>query len=118
MSRERGTTVELLDYKKLAAVCEEHGLTKPSYGTNGLLRRVDGAVVVLSSEGVGPLEVREGMAGIDTEWASDWGYLPVEAVEACRTGETADLADHIRTFGSRLDVNHWQWADWAKGGDR
>jgi len=45
---------------------------------------------------------------------TEWQYLPLEVAEACRTGERVDLADHIRTFGSRLDVNHWHWYQWAR----
>ena len=115
MTRRRGVTVELLDYTKLAKACADHGLAAPSYSTNGLLRRKsDGQPVIISYEGVGPRETRPGMAGLDTEWR-EWQFLPLAAVEACRTGEEQDLADLIRTFGSRLDVNHLNWYEWAGG---
>jgi hypothetical protein len=115
MTRPRGTTVEVLDYTKLAAACDEHAVNRPSYGTNGLLRKADGsAAVVISSEGVCSAKMPEpGMVYLDTEWCAEWQALPLEAVEACRTGETRDLADLIRTFGYRLDVNHLQWREWA-----
>lgn len=116
MSRERGTTVEVLDYDKLAAACKEHGLARPRYAANGLLRRPDGAAVVISSEGVGGTLLVPGKVSLDTE-AYDWQFLPLEAAEACRTGETEDLAVLIRTFGSRLDVNHLNWVLWARGED-
>lgn len=67
-----------------------------------------GKVYVICTEGVGwevtsdrPLFV-DSMAG---------GYeLPLAAVMAAASlGKTVDLADHIRTFGSRLDSNHYQW---------
>ena len=38
---------------------------------------------------------------------------PIEVAEACRTGESIDLADLIRSFGDRLEVNHLNWYEWA-----
>jgi hypothetical protein len=35
--------------------------------------------------------------------------LPWSVIDQCRTGEPIDLADHIRTFGYRLDNNHAIW---------
>jgi hypothetical protein len=35
--------------------------------------------------------------------------LPWSVIDQCRTGEPIDLADHIRTFGARLDNNHAIW---------
>ena len=113
MSRERGVEVEVLDYEKLAAACHEYGLAAPSYSGNAILRRRDGAAVVISYEGVANTELREGMVCVTTMF-TEWQYLPLEVAEACRTGERVDLADHIRTFGSRLDVNHWHWYQWAE----
>jgi len=113
-TRKRGITVEILDYDKLTAACKEHGIAELSYMTNGLLRRIDGAAVVISSEGVCESTVIEDRVYLDTiVWFGPWQSLPRNAVEACLTGETRDLADHIRTFGSRLDVNVMVWQEWA-----
>lgn len=112
MPRTRGVTVELLDHDKLTEACKTHGLARPSLTGNALLRNTTGEAVVLSYEGVAGKESRPGMAVVDT-MSHDWEYLPIEAVEACRTGETEDLADFIRTFGDRLNANHWHWHSWA-----
>lgn len=113
MTRQRGITVEVLDYTKLAAACALHNLAEPSYGGNAILRRPsDGAAVVLSYEGVGATKIAPGVMYLDTQW-SEWQCLPVAVVEACRTGEEQDLADFIRTFGDRLNVNHYRWYEWA-----
>lgn len=111
----RAVPVEILDYKLLEAACKEHGLAEPSYGGNGIIRRrIDGAPVIISTEGVCSTNIVEGMVALDTQWFDDWQYLPIEAAEACRTGEIVDLSQHIRVFGSRLDINVADWAAWAK----
>jgi hypothetical protein len=118
VTRRRGTTVEVLDYEKLTAACIEHGLRPLSFTGNALLRRLDGgAAVVVSYEGVVSTKITMGKVYLDTQ-NYDWECLPIEAVEACRTGESIDLADHIRTFGSRLDVNHLLLVEWAEGETR
>ena len=113
-SRKRGVTVELLDYELLVLACRKNGISVPSYMANGILRRLDGgAAVIISSEGVASTKIQMGMIYLDTESWDGPEYLPIDDVEECRTGETKDLADHIRTFGSRLDVNHWDWSRWV-----
>lgn len=113
MTRKQGVTVELLDYDLLAAACIEHHISAPAYMENGLLRRLDGgAAVIVSSEGVGSRKITLGMVYLDTD-AFKWQCLPLAAVEACRTGVNEDLSTHIRTFGSRLDGNHYEWFTWA-----
>jgi hypothetical protein len=114
MTRQRGIEVEMLDYAKLEAACKEHGIAAPSYGTNGLLRRLDGgAAVVISSEGVSASKLLTGRVYLDTEW-HEWQSLPLDAVEACRNGVNKDLADLIRVFGSRLESNFYLWREWAQ----
>lgn len=43
------------------------------------------------------------------------GRLPIYsgAVDELLTGEVVNLADHIRTFGDRLETNFWLWYDCA-----
>lgn len=115
MTRNKtGLMVELLDYEKLATACAGHGIAEPSFGSNAILRRVsDGQPVVISSEGVSSTKIEAGVAYLDTQ-AFDWQCLPIGELEACRTGESIDLADHVRTFGSRLDANVSSWSAWAK----
>lgn len=117
MTRQRGILVEKLDHQKLAAAAKKHGLAELSYSTNGLLRRADGLAVIISSEGVCEKPRLRGVIYLDTQHFKDWESLPIEAVEPCLTGEMVDLADHIRTFGSRLDVNVLVWQEWARGED-
>jgi hypothetical protein len=114
MTRRRGIEVEMLDYEKLQAACKAEGIAPPGYGTNGILRRLDGgAAVIVSSEGVGSTKILIGRIFLDTEW-HEWQSLPLDVAEACRNGETRDLADLIRTFGSRLESNHYAWVQWAE----
>ena len=35
--------------------------------------------------------------------------LSVDVIKSCLSGETADIADFVRTFGARLDNNVWTW---------
>jgi hypothetical protein len=113
MTRQRGVTVEMLDHDKLVAACKAEGIAAPGYSTNGLLRRLDGgAAVIISSEGVSASAILMGRVYLDTE-TFEWQSLPLDVAESCRNGETQDLADLIRTFGSRLESNHYAWFQWA-----
>lgn len=114
MTRRRGILVEKLDYERLNEACVNAGIGSLSYHDNALLRRLDGgAAVVISSEGVSDSKIRMGVVYLDTQ-SFEWQHLPLDVVESCLTGETEDLADHIRTFGSRLDVNVLVWQEWAE----
>jgi hypothetical protein len=35
--------------------------------------------------------------------------LSVGVIKSCLSGDTADIADFVRTFGQRLDSNVWLW---------
>jgi len=35
--------------------------------------------------------------------------VSINDIHECVTGESIDLADHVRIFGDRLDVNHDDW---------
>jgi len=39
--------------------------------------------------------------------------LGFDQVQSALTGESMDLSEFIRTFGNRLDSNHWGWHNWA-----
>jgi len=111
--RPTGVTLDVLDYDALALLCRKHGLRPPGYTGNGIIRNRAGHAVVLSTEGVGITEQRPGLISLDTQ-AFEWEWLPLDEVKACATGSTVDLADHIRSFGSRLEVNFSTWYDWAQ----
>lgn len=115
MARTRGYIVELLDHDKLSAACAALGIGAPSFFGNAVAQNPDGVIAVISTEGVSKItDVPDGHVCVDTQ-SFEWQYLPIEVVNECRTGETVDLADHIRTFGSRLDVNHLVWREWIDG---
>jgi hypothetical protein len=71
----------------------------------------DRKVVVVCPEGVGRTCDERGMVEIDlihknsimTGWFDLYGDRLAEMV----TGETVDLADHVRSFGDRLESNFW-----------
>jgi hypothetical protein len=66
---------------------------KDKYGLETALavRESDGANFLVNFEGVG------------------YSIPGTEAVKLDAIGEPVDLADWIRTFGARLDSNHWHW---------
>jgi len=113
-NRPRGVMVENLDHTKLSEACLEAVIGPLSYSSNALLRGADGSAVVLSYEGVCESKTIPGRVYLDTQNV-EWQTLPLDIVEACRTGEETDLADHIRTFGDRLDSNHYLWFRYAGG---
>jgi len=78
--RERGCTVQPVAQK------DKYGLE-----TALAMRESDGAYFLVNYEGVG--------YQIDGN----------EKVKLDEIGEPVDLADWIRTFGDRLDSNHWHW---------
>lgn len=67
---------------------------------------------LICTEGVG--WVADGYNLINIRFAHGFtgeARLPIYegAVEGMLTGETVELADHIRTFGDRLESNFWLW---------
>lgn len=40
--------------------------------------------------------------------------LSVDVIKSCLSGDTADIADFVRTFGARLDNNVWTWQNQMK----
>lgn len=98
MSRNRGTVVRTLTLPD----------GKPAPIMRYALGTVGSDVYVICSEGVGwritedsPLYVQSMSGGYELSLA--------EVFTASVHGTDVDLADHIRTFGSRLDSNHYEW---------
>jgi hypothetical protein len=97
--RKRGITVRTFD--------ASNGTERPMM-TYALAHGPDGRNYVICSEGVGwevttdePLYVQTFSGGYELSLA--------EVFTASAHGTDVDLADHIRTFGSRLDSNHYMW---------
>ena len=126
-TRRRGATATVLDREMLLVAAREQfpsqypdfaeeagGLTHGP-GHQMLLETADGLAVV-NSEGVGNGTV-DGTISLHFSYGFTWTpvTLTVEQVEAAKTSETIDLADGIRTFGDRLDSNHFLWWSRATG---
>ncbi|MGA7204500.1 MAG: hypothetical protein WBX27_07735 [Specibacter sp.] len=66
---------------------------------------------VVNGEGVGGVADEDGRVEVHFSYGFTW--LPVrltlEKIGTAAGDERVDLADGIRTFGSRLDVNHSLW---------
>jgi len=82
-----------------------------AYGEQLLLETIDGWSVV-GTEGVGTVE-KDGKidicATIEKSFYVEQHSVPIDAVRALATGEKRDLADHVRRFGSRLEMNFHLW---------
>lgn len=70
-----------------------------------------GEVAIVNGEGVGNIADENG--NIEVWFAKGFQYVPLELsleeVAGTVTDEKIDLADGIRTFGARLDSNHYTW---------
>jgi hypothetical protein len=124
--RERGTMLDLIDTQKLQEICRgifnlQYG--EESAGKNQLTIWKDIAIardgkaketyydrdtVLICSEGVGWTVEERGLILVPT---GDSGGICVsgEVLQSLKTGEQIDLADHIRTFGDRLENNFDLW---------
>lgn len=119
-NRQRGAIATVLDQSILAK--HANGQAK-SLGDDGsllfqagpgpqmLLDTEDGPAVI-NSEGVGHT-LKDGTITTYLHYGMSLMpiTLPLAAIESAKTSEKIDIADGIRTFGSRLDVNHHLWFD-------
>lgn len=116
VNRARGAIGTVLDKDLLLAAVarqimnpQDRAWSTLAFDLNVLVETPAGYAVV-TSEGVGHSE-REGTVGIETLFGT-YGVpvqVPVSELLECRTDTTADLADVIRTFGTRLENNFWTW---------
>lgn len=136
MSRPHGVTVELIDlqqhevYATDAARSEgmigEAQRLQFAYGPYALMRCTDGDVWLVCSEGVGwpvdgevKVDLYSHTEDDESRMVSFSAYptvtiaLSLHDLQNSVTGETADLADHVRVFGDRLDRNVWSLYDRA-----
>lgn len=126
-ARPRGVLLTLLDTDAILAELppSEDG-RKPSLGFTpyAYAEAPDGDVYVICSEGVGWLVPNDGLEldiylnlpgfiAVFPEWRVT--LSPTEVREYA-TGETVDLADHVRQFGARLESNFWGWYRRLSGG--
>lgn len=121
-TRERGALVTVLDPERLLeagrkAYVETFRGADPKLLHNGPLPQMlllvdDGTPAVVNGEGVGEV-ARAGYIGVTFSNGFSWFPLAlrVEALGGLATEERVDLAEGIRTFGSRLDGNHHLWRE-------
>lgn len=100
MARTRGITVRTLDMSDAAE--------RPVYGY-ALGRGNDGKTYVICTEGVGWEVTPDRPLFVDT-WSGGYDMPLSEVVDRAAHGEDVDLADHVRTFGSRLESNFHMWS--------
>jgi len=76
----------------------------------------DNIYALVCDEGVGWEQQDRSLINVPTNVGSLGLYngsvkMSVGLIKSCLTGETADIADFVRTFGSRLDNNVALWQD-------
>lgn len=84
--------------------------------TNGPLPQMLFAVdrgngCVVNGEGVGAIANEDDQIEVHFSYGMTWVpvLMPMSKINDAATEERIDLAEGIRTFGSRLDVNHLRW---------
>lgn len=125
-NRQRGALGYVLDTDKLTAVLRRvTGIdTAQAWGNPVLVYGEDKSWAVVNTEGVGgKADDYDSPARVWFDRVTPEGYIsaqledelvPFDDIESCvYTNEPVDLADHIRTFGSRLDNNHAIWYGFA-----
>ncbi|MFJ4167792.1 hypothetical protein ACIPY5_19745 [Microbacterium sp. NPDC089698] len=120
-TRPAGALTTVLDPEALLAAAQEQlplqypGWDPAVLGDGPLpqmILTVDrGEAAVVNGEGVGAIADEHGIVDV---WFT-YGFnliriaLTLPTIAAAFTGEEIDLADGIRTFGGRLDANHYRW---------
>lgn len=118
-NRNRGAFATILNEDTLVAhanslLPSDDPLKFNGFGRQMLLNTNDGPAVI-NAEGVGNLPSKGTIAVFLSYGMTPTPVdLPVSVIEAAKTDEKIDLADGIRIFGSRLDVNHHEWYSRAK----
>lgn len=129
MTRERGAIAKVLNPEVLVnlgrkALTEKYGAEEVEAMQIGpgptpqMIFTVDlKTAAVVNGEGTGHIETETGKIAV--ELSTPFSFFPVE-LDLGDLGEAVteteiDLADGIRTFGSRLDVNHHLWFNRYEG---
>jgi hypothetical protein len=127
MERTKGYIGQILDGKKLAGIA--NSIYKLQYGEDFTECKVDNLLFIeleektafgdskyalICTEGVGWIQDEYGCFEVPTNIGAMglWNghvFISVDVVKSCLTNEYADLAEYIRTFGSRLDNNCQLW---------
>ncbi|MGO2822526.1 MAG: hypothetical protein ACTIA5_17150 [Brachybacterium tyrofermentans] len=70
-----------------------------------------GELAVVNREGVGCISGDDKTVGVYFDLGGMWDVIPLphSVIAHAATEEKVDLADGIRTFGGRLDSNHYTW---------
>jgi len=124
--RQRGYIGNLIDGKKLADIANsiyKLQYQDPSTCTmdDYLLLELtetdafgDPKIALICNEGVGWIQDEYGTIEVPTN-LGQFGYLggrvhiSVDVIKTCMTEATMEVADYVRTFGSRLDANCSLW---------
>ena len=129
MTRERGAIAKVLDPEVLVtlgrkALAEKYGQEEMEAMQIGpgpvpqMIFTVDlKTAAIVNCEGVGHIETENGKIAV--ELSTPFSFFPVELdlgdLGEAVTDREIDLADGIRTFGSRLDSNHALWFERYEG---
>lgn len=127
--RPRGVMLTMLNVEPVAALAMERALAddeiekKPTscspYAPYGIAEGVDGKLYAVNTEGVGrevsdekplvlPLYLHgEGWFAMAPNY--EVTLTPEQVRELADGGDEVDLADHVREFGDRLEVNFGIW---------
>jgi hypothetical protein len=125
--RSRGVELHLLDRDKmterlLAIVSLQHGadaaeLPYRAASNLAIVRDTTASTlaerqfIVICTEGVSRKPDERGLVAIDLErdfMFATYGRISVGLLwDEMRSGRTVDLADHVRSFGDRLEDNFW-----------
>jgi hypothetical protein len=125
--RSKGYFGQIVDGKKLAVIA--NGIYNLQYSSDFSECTVDNLLFVtldeknvfgdnkyalVCSEGVGWEQDTYGCLEVPTNIGQMglWNgrvFISVDTVKSCLTDQTADIADYIRVFGSRLDDNCSLW---------
>ena len=123
--RKRGATGYVLDADKLTKVLRQvTGVENAQAWGNPVLVYGEGeSWAVVNTEGVGgvadnydkPARVWWDRATAEGFWDARLSddLVPFNDIQSCVTGKSVDLADHIRTFGSRLENNYAIWYEFV-----
>lgn len=103
--RKRGITVRTFDAGRIGDGTDE----RPVYSPYGIADAPDGRTYVICSEGVGWEVTADRPLYVETFAGRGYELSLADIRDRAASGTDVDLADHVRTFGSRLDSNHWQW---------